>query len=175
MPATDVVRTTLERNWGMVDRALDGLDDAAWAAQPNDQSNSIAWLLWHMTRVVDVFVNTRFRSQPQLWVQDGWHAKCGMNDDPAFTGQGMSSGEVAAWEGPSREALLGYYEAVKANARGWLETVTEADLASPVTVPNSPEPRPLSDMLGTLVFDNTVHGGQIAYLRGYYKGMGWFV
>jgi len=26
-----------------------------------------------------------------------------------------------------------------------------------------------------VVFDNCVHGGQIAYLRGYYKGMGWFL
>jgi len=26
-----------------------------------------------------------------------------------------------------------------------------------------------------VVYDNYVHGGQIAYLRGYYKGMGWFV
>ena len=30
-------------------------------------------------------------------------------------------------------------------------------------------------LLGVLVWDNCVHGGQIAYLRGYYKGMSWFV
>jgi hypothetical protein len=28
-------------------------------------------------------------------------------------------------------------------------------------------------LLGVLVWDNCAHGGQIAYLRGYYEGMGW--
>ena len=58
----------------MVDRALEGLDDAILAQQPNANSNSVAWLLWHMTRVVDTFVNSRLQSKPQLWVQDGWHS-----------------------------------------------------------------------------------------------------
>ncbi len=90
MAATDVIKTSLERNWGMVDRALEGLNDATLAQQPNANSNSVAWLLWHMTRVVDTFVNSRLQSKPQLWVQDGWHQKFGMNDDPGQTGQGMS-------------------------------------------------------------------------------------
>jgi len=174
MPATDVIKTALERNWGMVDRALDGLDDATLARQPNDQSNSMAWLLWHMNRVVDTFVNTRFQSKPQLWVQDGWHQKFGMGDDSG-TGQGMSPEEVAAWVSPPRDVLLGYYEAVKASARDYLASMTDADLAGSIVAPPTNEPRPVSDMLGILIYDNTVHGGQIAYLRGYYKGMGWFV
>ena len=37
------------------------------------------------------------------------------------------------------------------------------------------ETRAVSDMLGILVYDNVVHGSQIAYLRGYYKGLGWIV
>ena len=64
MAATDVIKTSLERNWGMVDRALEGLDDAILAQQPNANSNSVAWLLWHMTRVVDTFVNSRLQSKP---------------------------------------------------------------------------------------------------------------
>ena len=48
MSATDVISTSLERNWGMVGRALEGLDDAVIARQPNDDSNSIAWLMFHM-------------------------------------------------------------------------------------------------------------------------------
>ena len=174
MPTADISLTTLERNWGMVDRALDGLGDDTWNAQPNDQSNSIAWLLWHMTRVVDGFVNARFRSQPELWVQDGWDEKCGLGGETG-TGQGMTSEQVAAWAAPSQEALVGYYEAVKACAREYLGSLTEEDLAGTITLPNSSDPRPKADMLGTLVYDNTVHGGQIAYLRGYYRGMGWFV
>ncbi len=175
MAATDVITTSLERNWGMVDRALEGLDDTTLAQQPNADSNSIAWLLWHMTRVVDTFANSRLQSKPQLWVQDGWHQKFGMSDDPGETGQGMSAERLAAWTAPSRDVLLGYYEAVKTGARDYLASLTDADLSASVVVPPANESRPVSDLLGIMVYDNVVHGGQIAYLRGYYKGLGWFV
>ncbi len=149
MAATDVIKTALERNWGMVDRALEGLDDVTLAQQPNANSNSVAWLLWHMTRVVDTFVNSRLQSKPQLWVQDGWHQKFGMNDDPGQTGQGMSSEDLAAWTTPSRDVLLGYFEAVKTGARDYLTSLTDADLSGSVVVqasssnpPTNPGPCP---------------------------------
>ncbi len=42
----------------MVESALEGLDDNLLARQPNGQSNSAAWLPWHMTRVVDALCNS---------------------------------------------------------------------------------------------------------------------
>ena len=50
MSATETGLTALERNWAMVDRALEDLDDGIIAARPNEDSNSIGWLLWHMNR-----------------------------------------------------------------------------------------------------------------------------
>ena len=47
MSASETGLTALERNWGMVDTALEGLDDSVIAARPNDDSNSIGWLLFH--------------------------------------------------------------------------------------------------------------------------------
>jgi Protein of unknown function (DUF664) len=52
MAAVAGVLSALERNWEMVDGTLAGLDDATLARRLTDQCNSIAWLLWHMTRVV---------------------------------------------------------------------------------------------------------------------------
>ena len=60
----------LQRNWDMVSTAVAGVDDAALARMPNDQSNSIAWLVWHMTRVVDRFIHGRFLDTGQ--VMDRW-------------------------------------------------------------------------------------------------------
>lgn len=76
--------------------------------------------------------------------------------------------ETSCW------VTLGYCEAVKTVARDYLTSLTDADLSGSVVAPPANEPRPVSDLLGILVFDNVVHGGQIAYLRGYYEGMGWF-
>ncbi len=62
----------LERNWGMVDRALDGMDEATMARRPNEHCNSVAWTLWHMNRVMDIFVHTRLRGRPQVcWKRGG--------------------------------------------------------------------------------------------------------
>ena len=175
MSATDTVLSALERNWGMVDKALEEVDDAAIRSQPNDQSNSMGWLLWHMTRVVDRMIHTRFQEVPQLWIKDGWHDKFGLDADPNTTGMGWSLEQVAAWQVPTKSLLVEYYEAVKTAARDYIQPMSEADLAREVPFPALPDTAPISTVLGVLVFDNIVHGGQIAYLRGYHRGMGWFL
>ena len=94
--------SALERNWGMVDRALEDVDDVILRSQPNGQSNSIGWLLWHMSRVVDRFVHTWCQDAPQLWVKDSWHEKFGLDADPDDTGQGWSKDQVAGWQLPAK-------------------------------------------------------------------------
>ncbi len=171
MAATDVISIALARNWSMVDNAIQSLSDDDLTQQPNDQSNSVAWLLWHMNRVVDNMIHTRLQSQQQLWVLDGLHQKFGMGDDESDFGMGWTAEQVAAWQAPSRDVLLGYYDAMKASARDYLASLSNAELDKSVMVGN--ESRGVSDLLGVLVYDNVVHGGQIAYLRGFYGGMGW--
>ncbi len=171
MAATDVISIALARNWSMVDNAIQSLSDDDLTQQPNDQSNSVAWLLWHMNRVVDNMIHTRLQSQRQLWVLDGWHQKFGMSDEESDFGMGWTAEQVAAWQAPSRDVLLGYYDAMKASAKDYLASLSDAELDKSVMVGN--ESRGVSDLLGVLVYDNVVHGGQIAYLRGFYGGMGW--
>jgi hypothetical protein len=170
---TETIMAALNRNWEMVDSALVGLDEATLAQRPTDQCNSIAWILWHMSRVVDTFIYTRFQARPQLWVRDRWYQKFGMSDDPEDRGVGWSAQQVAAWKVPPRQTLLGYYEAAKSSAREYLPTLTPADLDRQITATPIPHPRPLADVLGQMTWDNIAHGGQIAYLRGLYRGMGW--
>lgn len=67
--------TAHERNWEMIESALEGMDEDTMNRQPSEQCNSISWLLWHMSRVLDMVVHTRARDVPQLWVADGWHKK----------------------------------------------------------------------------------------------------
>ena len=97
MAVSSGVSNALERNWGMVDRAIDGLSDETLARRISDSDNSIGWLLFHMSRVVDVFMNSRFQGKPQIWIADGWCEKFGLSDDPETTGQGWDAARVAAW------------------------------------------------------------------------------
>ncbi len=102
MPATDIVMAALERNWGMVDQAFEGMDAATMALRPNVQCNSVAWTLWHMNRVMDIFVHTRLCGIPQKWLKEGWYRKFGMEDDPDLRGVGWTATEVGAWIPPCR-------------------------------------------------------------------------
>ena len=65
---TESVAAALTRNWEMVDSALEGMDEAALGRQPSEQCNSVAWILWHLSRVMDTAVHTRIRETPQLWI-----------------------------------------------------------------------------------------------------------
>ncbi len=174
MADTATAVSALERNWSMVDRSLEDMDDAAMSAQPNDQTNNISWLLWHMNRVVDRFVNDRFQDKPQIWVADGWYEKFGMPANPDDNGRGWTIEQVAAWQPPPKDVMVGYYEAVKADALDYIKALSAADLEKQVPFPAPPNTLPLAEALGVLVFDNIVHGGQIAYVKGYHQGMGWY-
>ncbi len=173
MLATEILLTALDRNWDMIDDALDGMDDAMLARIPASECNSIAWILWHLNRVMDSFVTTRLRDRVQIWVEGGWAQRFGTAPDAEDRGVGWTAEQVAAWSPPSREVLLGYYQAVRSEARAFLAGLTEQDLAKRVVFPAGAEPRTSASALGQMTWDIVAHGGQIAYLRGFYKGMGW--
>src|SRR4051812_29612160 len=103
MAAAEGILRALEGNWGEGERSLAGLDDAILARRPTDQCNSIAWLLWHMTRVVDTFVHTRLQVQPQVWIRDGWYTRFGMDPDPDNRGVGWTATQVVQWVPPAKD------------------------------------------------------------------------
>jgi hypothetical protein len=171
--AAEAIMTALDRNWDMIDSALKGLDDSVMASQPSDQCNSVAWILWHLSRVVDTFINTRLQETPQLWIQDGWHQKFGMDGDPDDRGVGWTSAQVAAWSAPDKAVQVGYYQAVKELAMSYVSGLTAAQMEVRKVIPPVEEPRAVAAALGQMTWDSVAHGGQIAYLRGFYRGMGW--
>ena len=97
-----------------------------------------------------------------------------MGDDPDDRGVGWSAAQVASWPVPERELLIGYYDAAKAATKKFLQTATLEQLEKQLVFPPVAEPRPVASALGQVTWDAIAHGGQIAYLRGLYKGMGWF-
>lgn len=164
----------LDRNWDMVTTALADLDDASLLVRPNPQSNSISWLLWHMSRVADRFIHTRLQESPQIWIKDGWHEKHNMAPEPEEIGLGWTSEQVEAWRPPSREVQMAYFAAANDAAKKYISSLSASDMDRQIPFPALPNTLPVGEALGVLVWDNIVHGGQIAYLRGYLQGMGWF-
>ena len=174
MGATDTTIFALQRNWDMVSTAVAGVDDDTLSRMPNDQSNPMNWLVWHMARVGDRLIHGRLQGADQLWTAGGWHEKFGMPAESDEIGMGWSGQQVADWPAPSREALMGYYGAVNEAARDYISGLNADDLERRVSAPGpAGSTMAAGEALGILVWDNIVHGGQVAYLRGYFEGLGW--
>ena len=170
---TDPIIHCLQRNWEMIESALEGMDDDMLSRAPAAECNSAAWILWHLTRVMDMFIHYRLQDAEQLWTKDGWAQKFDVPPDLEDRGVGWTAAQVAAWTPPSREIQEGYYHAVKAATQAYLSQVGEDELAREIVLPPLPEPRAIAACFGQVMWDSLAHGGQIAYLRGLFRGMGW--
>jgi uncharacterized damage-inducible protein DinB len=169
-------RTTLaalERNWQMVISAVSDVDEATMAIRPNEDSNSMSWLVWHMARVSDRFVHFRLTDKPQLWTVDAWHERFNMPADPNDIGMGWTNEQAAAWQAPSKDVLMDYFDKANTAVSGYLGSISDAELEREINWTAPIATMKVSEALGILVWDNIVHGGQVAYLRGYHRGTGW--
>lgn len=163
MNVGDLLVDGYERILGVVHRALDGLDSEQLTMRPYPDGNSIAWLIWHLTRVQDDHV-ADVAGTEQLWTADGWADRFGLPFDEQATGFGHSRHEVAQVRAPA-ELLLGYHEAVHAHTVAYLRTLTADDLDRIVDESWDP-PVTLGVRLVSVLADDLQHAGQAAYLRG---------
>ena len=156
----------------VLEKALDGLTRDDLNQQPHPDSNSMGWLTWHLTRGQDSQI-ARLIGEEQLWLKDGWHARFNRPADPKDTGHGHSSEEVAAFKSPEVKTLLEYHRAVLERSKRYISTLSAADLDKEL---NEPWFKPLPTVgvrLVSIMSDGLQHAGQVAYLRGLFKGIGW--
>ena len=79
----------------VVHRVVEGLTAEELAFRVDPEANSIAWLVWHLTRIQDDHVADVARVE-QVWTSQGWGERFGLPFDPRDTGYGHRSEEVAA-------------------------------------------------------------------------------
>ena len=139
---------------------LDG-DDLAW--RPDPDGDSIAWLVWHRTRVADDHV-AEVAGTEQVWTSEGWYQRFGLPFPAAAHGYGHSSADVAAVRVPS-DLLAGYHDAVAEAVLAYVGILTPGDLDRVVDERWDP-PVTLGVRLVSVVNDVTQHIGQAAYVRG---------
>jgi len=148
-----------------VHRATTGLSQEQLATQPEPQANSIAWLVWHLTRVQDDHI-AELAHQPQLWATT-WHKQFKLPFDQKATGYGHTSKEVAAVKA-SASLLLAYYDAVHEQTTAYIQTLTDKDFARVIDT-NWDPPVTLGVRLISVLDDDLQHAGQAAYIRGLLK------
>ncbi|MFI6871605.1 DUF664 domain-containing protein [Nocardia sp. NPDC050406] len=144
--------------------AVAGLTEKELATRLDAESNSIAWLIWHLTRVQDDHVS-EVAGTEQTWLADGWAKRFELPFDDAATGYGQGPAEVAALEGISAELLLGYHDAVHDRTIEYVRGLTDADLPRVVDTRWDP-PVTLGVRLISVIDDDIQHSGQAAFIRG---------
>ena len=90
MEANELLTNLLKGNRSMVRKALDGLSDEEVSKRPNAECNSMAWLLWHLSRAEDGIVSS-LDGSVELW-KDGWAEKCGISAETKGMGFGHKGG-----------------------------------------------------------------------------------
>jgi hypothetical protein len=109
----------------LADRTFGELTDAQMRLRPAPAANSLAWLLWHMARAEDLFVNTVLFARPQV-LADGWSAR--LEVAPVDIGTGMTAAEAAALaDGVDLPALREYRDAVGRRTREIVAAMAPAD------------------------------------------------
>ena len=163
MTLGDLLTDAFGRIRGVVHDACDGLTEDQLAFRPAGQANSVAWLVWHLTRIQDDHV-AAVAGTEQAWLAQGWADRFGLPYPVTDHGYGHSSEQVAACRAAGR-LLTGYHDAVYRNTVSYVAGLTEPELDRIVDRAWVP-PVTLGVRLVSVISDDLQHAGQAAYLHG---------
>jgi uncharacterized damage-inducible protein DinB len=147
-----------------VHAAVRGLTPEQLAFRVDGEANSIAWLVWHLTRIQDDHIAGVAQTE-QVWTSGGWVDRFGLPFEPMAHGYGHGSADVAAVQVESADLLTGYYDAVHEQTIRYVAGLTDADLPRVVDERWDP-PVTLAVRLVSVISDDLQHAGQAAFIRG---------
>ena len=164
MRGTDLLVDAFGRIKETVHGAVLGLSGEELAFRLDEGTNSITWLVWHLTRVQDDHVADAAGTS-QVWSDDGWDRRFGLPFPAEETGYGHDADEVSAVQVPSGDLLTGYHDAVHERTLRYLTTLSDDDLDRVVDESWDP-PVTLGVRLVSVINDDMQHAGQAGFLRG---------
>ncbi|MBV9207800.1 MAG: DUF664 domain-containing protein [Actinobacteria bacterium] len=162
MTSAEILADAFGRVREAVHGAVRGLTSGQLAARLDGDANSIAWLIWHLSRVQDDHLADAF-GVPQVWATYGKRFELPFT--PGDTGYGHGSEEVAQVRVASADLLTGYYDAVHEQTLRLVSGVADADLDRIVDTAWDP-PVTLGVRLVSVIDDCLEHAGQAAFIRG---------
>ena len=137
------------------------IDELAY--RPDPAANSIAWLVWHLTRIQDDHI-CDLAGVEQVWTAQGWAERFDLPFAAHETGYGQDATAVGRVQ-VGADLLTGYHDAAHRVTDNYLAGLTDADY--PVVVDDAWDPPvTLAVRLVSVVSDDLQHAGQAAYLRG---------
>lgn len=154
--APEFITTALiyKRNQGMLDKTIANLTQDQWLCRPQNSANCILWILGHITWA-------RSRALKLLGVSWSrpWLVCFERGSNPADTSSYPSSSELlTAWN----EICVAFEPA--------LEAASAEAMAAPAAQPSPSLDGTVGGMVSFLAMHESMHLGQIVYLRGLLSG-----
>ncbi len=136
---------------------------------PGPDSNHIGFILWHVFRVEDNYIQKFILKRDELWKRESLHLK--FNLPERDTGFGYTAEQVEALRLPNLKDLVDYYNAVRNETLDYLRGLKPEDFE------HFPRPDRRPDFNVARVFHQILihegeHIGQVAYLLGVQRGQG---
>jgi uncharacterized damage-inducible protein DinB len=163
MTVADLLTDAFDRIREEVHNAVDNLTRDELAFRVDGDANSIAWLVWHLTRIQDDHI-AGVAGTEQVWTSRGWADRFGLPFGHLAHGYGHSSEEVAAVQ-VDAELLASYHDEVFEATTRYVKTLTDGDLSRVVDESWDP-PVTLGVRMVSVVSDDLQHVGQAAFVRG---------
>ena len=171
MDASQLLADAFDRVRDLVAGVVDGLTPEQLAFRVDPGANTMAWLVWHLSRVQDDHVAGaaaalgRSEHSVQVWVEEGFASRFGLPFADTETGYGQSADEVGQVQGVSGQQLREYHERVHARTHAFVSGLSGSDYDTVVDERWDP-PVTLAVRLVSVVGDVTQHVGQAAFVKG---------
>lgn len=133
-------------------------------AHPGGHANSIAWLLWHAAREMDVQV-AALSGTEAVWTAQGFDERFGLGLAPDDMGYGHTEEQARAIRVEDPALLTEHLEAVTDALLGYLGTLAPEDLSDVVDEEWDP-PVTRGARIVSVIVDAAEHVGQAAYVAG---------
>ena len=168
-PFLVAINSGLNEAFEKLKKALDDLSEDELRWRPALESNTIDWMVWHMARVEDNWINVRLRNSESIWDRDSWAERVGVKIPD--NGYGQTAEEIRAIPAFNVPVVMEYYTAVRKGTTKYFEhEMREEDLSKELPHPRY-DPITYAWVLGHLLCEEAEHLGQIEYLRGMMRGL----
>ena len=168
MDARDVLCEAASRPATEAKALVDTLPAGGLNAHAGGHTNSIAWLLWHAGRQMDVQLS-QLNGEPQVWHSQVFAARFSLGELGATVGYGHPAEQARAVVVEDAALLVEYLGATTAALSEYIAGLSEADLDDVIDTSWTPHVT-RGVRLVSMIDDAAQHVGQAAYAAGILAG-----
>ncbi len=165
----DAVKSGMTEYLDELKSKLSGLVESELRWQASLDSNTIIWLVWHMARVEDIWINQVVSQGETVWDSEKWADRTGVQLDG--NGFGHTPDDVRAFPDCDVKELVAYFDAVRAGSFSVVDGLTDADIASERDRSRGRGPVTVGWVLGHVLVEESQHVGHVGFIRGMVRGL----